>query len=35
MVIYIAEMIFCMVLFGVYAMMLERRRTAGLVEHHA
>lgn len=33
--IYVVEMIFCMVLFGVYAMMLERRRAAGLVEHHA
>jgi hypothetical protein len=32
-------MICCMVLFGVYAMMLERRRAAGAlqdqVEHHA
>ena len=37
--IYVAEMICCMVLFGVYAMMLERRRAAGAlqdqVEHHA
>jgi hypothetical protein len=33
--IYVAEMVFCQVLFGVYAMMLERRRAAGLVQHHA
>lgn len=33
--IYVAEMVFCMVLFGAYAMMLERRRAAELVEHHA
>jgi hypothetical protein len=34
-VIYVVEMVCCMVLFGVYAMMLERRRAAALVQHHA
>ena len=37
--IYMVEMVCCMVLFGVYAMMLERRRAAALVQvqvqHHA
>jgi hypothetical protein len=33
--IYVAEMVCCMVLFGLYAMMLERRRAAALVQHHA
>jgi hypothetical protein len=33
--IYVVEMVCCMVLFGVYAMMLERRRAAALVQHHA
>jgi hypothetical protein len=37
--IYVAEMVCCMVLFGVYAMMLERRRAAaqvqGRVQDHA
>ena len=33
--IYIAEMFFCMVLFGLYAMWLERRRAAALEQHHA
>jgi hypothetical protein len=37
--IYVVEMVCCMVLFGVYAMMLERRRAAaplqGQVQHHA
>jgi hypothetical protein len=38
-VIYVVEMVCCMVLFGAYAMMLERRRAAvlvqGQVQHHA
>ena len=33
--IYVVEMVFCMVLFGVYAMWLERRRAAALEQHHA
>ncbi len=33
--IYVAEMVCCMVLFGVYAMWLERRRAAGMVQAHA
>jgi hypothetical protein len=39
MTIYVVEMVCCMVLFGVYAMMLERRRAAtplqNQVQHHA
>jgi len=34
-VIYTVEMVFCMVLFGVYAMWLERRRADVLELHHA
>jgi len=33
--IYVVEMVCCMVLFGVYAMWLERQRAAALVQHHA
>jgi len=33
--IYVAEMFFGMVVFGLYAMMLERRRATALVQHHA
>jgi hypothetical protein len=33
--IYVVEMVICMVLFGVYAMWLERRRAAALELHHA
>jgi hypothetical protein len=33
--IFVAEMVVCMVLFGLYAMWLERRRAAALEQHHA